>query len=82
VSAPRDCSTSQGFSAWMQRKVQRGGRMLPLSIPRRKRLNAGPADLPIEEQTRLKLVLNQKAAQQLGLTFPLSLSAAADAVVE
>ena len=32
---------------------------------------AKPADLPIEEQTRLKLVLNQKAAQQLGLTFPL-----------
>jgi hypothetical protein len=41
VSAPRDCSASQGFSAWMQRKVQREGRMLPLSIKRRKRRNAG-----------------------------------------
>ena len=43
---------------------------------------ANPADLPVEQPTRLKLVLSQKTAKALNLTFPQSLVVSADEIIE
>ena len=42
---------------------------------------AKPGDLPVQTPTKFELVLNQKAAKEIGFTFPGSLLLAADAVI-
>ena len=66
-------SYGQDFPDYFRRAVAYTDRILK---------GAKPADLPVEQPTKFKLVLNLRTAKALGLTFPQALIVSADEVIE
>ena len=80
ISAPKEFTIAGGLLAYGASQSELVRRAM--SYVARVLRGATPAALPVEQPTKLELVINLKTAKALGLTIPPSLLARADQVIE
>jgi putative ABC transport system substrate-binding protein len=88
VAAPETHQRSLKFSFFARKRLLAYGATIEPQFIRSgyflKRIMDGtkPADLPVEQPTRIELWINMKTAQSLGLDIPATLLGRADEVIE
>jgi putative ABC transport system substrate-binding protein len=72
-SAPRSYPTNSSLGCFFRQVAIYTGRILK---------GEKPADLPVQQVTKIDLIINLKTAKALGLTIPETLLATADEVIQ